>query len=302
MKRTVTNGLIMATYSGSIMYGTNRPDSDVDIRGVCFSPIEAIVGLSPFEQYKPSGDEAIGFTSETFGIESDDIQIYSIGKFFKLLLDANPNIIELLFTNSYLYNSATWLRICTNKKLFLSNKIIHTFSGYAYAQLVKIERHKRWLDNPVVKPNPHKYGLYTDKNGADKWDDPRQMKRYKADQIEYKNYSTWRKNRNPARAELEKKHNYDTKCALHLYRLIMEAENLLKTGYIQLPLCDPDIRTLKNILNGGEKYEDVVEMARNAHDYLVSLESSSVLPHSPNRKKAEKLLMELQLGWIEQWI
>lgn len=301
-------GLIFATLAGSHLYGTNTSESDIDIRGVCFSPKEALLGLSGFEQYQPGKKEALAYSKSEFGLfssefsvfanlVSDDVTIYALNKFFMLLLNANPNIIELLFAprQSIIYSTDDWDVISKNRVLFLSTKIIHTFSGYAYSQLKRIEGHKRWLDQPPAKPDPMQFGMVQRTDGGSDWESRNQHNAYKSLLKDYTAYQTWRKNRNPKRATLEEKHGYDTKHAAHLYRLVDEAEELLDTGKLTLPLR-PEIRDrFMAVLNGQIDYEDVVRLGREAKDRLLAKEAGSVLPKKPNRKMAERLLVEMQL-------
>lgn len=288
--------LIMATLAGSYLYGTNRPDSDIDIRGVCFSPKEALLGLSGFEQYQPSGSAAITYSKEKFGIESDDVTIYALNKFFMLCLNANPNIIELLFAphDKMCLSSPTWATIREHRHLFLSTKIVHTFAGYAFSQLKRIQRHKEWIDSPPTEPDPYDYTLYSDGRGAQKWRNNEQANIYRKLHRRWKEYQTWRKNRNPARARLEELHGYDTKHAMHLYRLSLEAEELLTTGELVLPLCAHTKETCMDVLHGNVDYDTVVEQAHGLKAQLQELENGSALPKRPNHKEAERLLIELQ--------
>lgn len=293
--------LIMASFAGSHLYGTTHSDSDVDIRGICHQPIESLLGTQGFEQFHPSGYTAEEFSSDTFGVVSDDITIYGVNKFFKLCLKANPNILELLFIppSKTLFTSHIWKRVLYNRHLFLSTKVIHTFAGYAYAQLKKIHRHKDWLDNPPEKPNPYDYGLVIEtEKGHRQWTEINQKNQYRKDHRHWKNYQTWLKNRNPARAKLEEMYRFDTKHAAHLYRLILEAEELLLTGKIQLPLRDELRQVYVNVLNGVYSYEEVERFGKNGRDRLLALESKSVLPKRPDHKKAEKLLIEINSEYL----
>ncbi len=281
----------MATLAGSHLYGTNTELSDIDIRGVCFSPVTSLLGLSKFEQYQPRKDEAIKYSKEQFNIECDDLIIYSIGKFFKLLLAANPNIIELLFC-APIYQNETWECIIENRDLFLSQKIIHTFSGYAYSQLKRIESHKKWLENLPEKPDPYLFGMINKKDGGQEWKSSILQNTYKNKSKNYQNYITWRKNRNLKRAKLEEKYGYDTKHAMHLYRLIGEAQELLETGHLELPLkC---YNQCFDILHGKMSYDEIIDLGNKAHSFLKSIKTD--LPKKPKSNEAEKLLVKLQLG------
>ena len=76
---------ILVTISGSWAYGTNKPDSDIDARGIFLDPVNSILGLSNFEQHE------IHDTNKEL-----DIVMYGLRKFIKLALENNPNVIELL--------------------------------------------------------------------------------------------------------------------------------------------------------------------------------------------------------------
>ena len=41
----VSNHTIHQILGGSHLYGTNRPDSDSDVRGVCLMPTNVLLGL-----------------------------------------------------------------------------------------------------------------------------------------------------------------------------------------------------------------------------------------------------------------
>lgn len=116
---------------GSYAYGTNVPDSDIDIRGIATNSPKDLLTNCNFEQV---------INKET------DTTIYSMNKMISLLSQCNPNTIEILGLNQqhYLFVSDIGKLLLENKKLFLSKKCIQTFGGYAYAQL-------RRLDNKAVR-------------------------------------------------------------------------------------------------------------------------------------------------------
>lgn len=144
---------IYLTIHGSQAYGLNTKDSDVDIKGMCIEPKEYFLGyLNNFEQQEKLARK---------GNEADSV-IYSIRKFFKLAADCNPNIIEVLFVDEsdILKIDKYGEKVRENRDLFLSKKALHTFSGYAYAQLKRIKTHRRWLLSPPThKPTRQEFGL-----------------------------------------------------------------------------------------------------------------------------------------------
>ena len=73
--------IIFLTLGGSHAYGTNVETSDVDVRGCALNSRSDLLGLSAFEQV---------VNTET------DTTIYSFNKLISLLINCNPNTIELL--------------------------------------------------------------------------------------------------------------------------------------------------------------------------------------------------------------
>lgn len=116
---------------GSYAYGTNVPDSDIDIRGIATNSPKELLTNCNFEQV---------INKET------DTTIYSFNKMISLLSGCNPNTIEILGLKPehYIYLNDAGKTLLDNKKLFLSKECVKTFGGYAYAQL-------RRLDNKAVR-------------------------------------------------------------------------------------------------------------------------------------------------------
>lgn len=290
------NKLIFATLAGSHLYGTNHPESDVDIRGVCLTSLEIILGWGNFEQYQPGKNEALKWSKENFNLESDDVCIYGIEKFMKLAADANPNILELLFAPNLVDNENTkiWNQIVLHRDWFLSTKLIHTFAGYAFSQLKRIKTHRKWLEKTPIQPNPYDYGLLKDFPG--KWASEEKKKEYHKLKDEWERFNNWRTTRNPKRYELEQKYGYDTKHAMHLYRLIIEAKTLLEWGELKFPFRGNTLSLLKKVYEGEFSYEDVIYMGESAKDNLMNI--STNLSGKPNRKKINDLLIEINFNVV----
>lgn len=125
------SNIILLTLGGSHAYGTNIETSDVDIRGCALNAKEEILTNKNFEQ---------------FVNEATDTTIYSFNKLMHLLINVNPNVIEMLGCKPehYIYLSPIGQELLNNRHLFLSKKCIHSFGGYANAQL-------RRLDNKATR-------------------------------------------------------------------------------------------------------------------------------------------------------
>lgn len=131
---------IYITRHGSHAYGTNLPTSDVDLRGIAIAPKRYYLGFV--------------HSLEQMVQEEPDLTIFELRKFIGLAADANPNALELLYTDpsDHLLITSPMERLLARRDLCLSQKAKHTFSGYAVAQLKRIHSHYRWLKNPPQGP------------------------------------------------------------------------------------------------------------------------------------------------------
>lgn len=118
--------IIFLTLGGSHAYGTNVETSDVDVRGCALNSRSDLLGLSAFEQV---------VNTET------DTTIYSFNKLIGLLINCNPNTIELLGCKPEHYFMLTDIgkQMIDNRKLFLSQKAVASFGGYATQQLRRLQ-------------------------------------------------------------------------------------------------------------------------------------------------------------------
>lgn len=118
------DNILFLTIGGSHAYGTNVEGSDVDIRGAAGSP--EILGVNRFEQV---------INNQT------DTVIYAINKFVNLLVQCNPNVIELLGNDLELYVNMTpeGQMLLDNKELFLSKRVAYSYGGFANDQLRRLQ-------------------------------------------------------------------------------------------------------------------------------------------------------------------
>jgi len=106
------------TLGGSYSYGTNVETSDVDVRGCALNTPSDLLGLTNFEQVVHT---------------QTDTTVYSFNKLIKLLLNCNPNTIEMLGCKPehYFLLTDTGRMMIENRKLFMSKRAVHSFGGYA---------------------------------------------------------------------------------------------------------------------------------------------------------------------------
>ncbi len=133
-KILIPDNIILLGYVGSVSHGTYRkstePNSvdDKDIQGVCIAPAETYFGLQNFEQ-------------RDIQYEEWDSCVYEIRKYFRLLLNSNPNVLSLLWLEPHHYITATGFgrSIIEHRNLFVSKQARKSFCGYAHAQLKRME-------------------------------------------------------------------------------------------------------------------------------------------------------------------
>lgn len=118
--------IVLLTLGGSHAYGTDTSESDLDIRGCAINNKMEILTREDFEQ-----------VTEV----KTDTTIYSFQKLIGLLSRCNPNTIELLGnkTEHYLYLSPIGKELLGYSHIFLSQRAIHAFGGYANQQLRRLE-------------------------------------------------------------------------------------------------------------------------------------------------------------------
>lgn len=292
---------IYLTIHGSHSFGTNIEGSDLDVKGVCIPPKEYLFGFGQnFEQAEQN---------------EPDLVVYSLQKFMNLAANANPNIIEVLFTDpsDWLYQTPAGEKLHEHRYLFLSKKARYSFSGYAIAQLKRMKTHRGWILNPPKgKPERSDFGLEEDnkvsasiqgafdklmeKDGA-KFDSAimellGREKRYMNAYNHWKQYENWKKTRNPRRATNEIKAGYCTKNAYHLVRLMRMCKEILTTG--EVIVKRPDAKELLDIRNGKKSYNWLINWASEQDKEMEELyKSCTILPHAPDRKALDKLCIEL---------
>lgn len=139
----LNKNLICKVMSGSHSYGTATEDSDVDMRGIfCSDPINL---LTPFYPVKEVVDET-----------EEDTKFFELSHYMKLLIDQNPNILEVLWVRDedVLTTTPAYEYFRKHRKDFLSSKIAFTTTGYAFAQLKRIKNHNKWINNPQPEAAP----------------------------------------------------------------------------------------------------------------------------------------------------
>lgn len=132
---------------GSEAYGVSSDSSDIDVYGWCIPPKDVIfphlrgeiIGfgrqIQRFEQFQQH--HVIDMDSS----KEYDFTIYNIVKYFQLVMENNPNMIDSLFVpvRCILHMSEIGNIVREHRKLFLHKGAWFKFKGYAYSQLHKMQ-------------------------------------------------------------------------------------------------------------------------------------------------------------------
>ncbi len=132
------NLILLECISGSRAYGLDTDASDVDIKGVFYLPKKYYYGLPK---------DYIAQVSN----QSNDVVYYELGRFIELLLQNNPNMMELLATPSdcILYRHPMMQQVCPED--FVSQLCQQTFAGFANSQIKKARGLNKKIVNPMSK-------------------------------------------------------------------------------------------------------------------------------------------------------
>lgn len=313
--------MILMGLGGSYAYGTNNENSDVDFRGITLNLPSDLLGLTKFEQYED---------------ENTDTVIYSFNKIVKLLLDCNPNTIELLGLDEeqYLIKTALGQELLDNKNLFLSKRAVKSFGGYASAQLRRLQNAIARDHMPQQEREQHIYRSvknaledFMRKNETlqkgsiniyiDDSDNPEYQTEIFID-AQYKHLplrdcenlfnvmnNVVREYDKIGKRNRKKDDDHLNKHAMHLIRLFMMAIDILEKGEIKTHRIN-DMELLHSIRRGDFQREDKTfsqEFYDILSDYEVRLETATKnthLPDNPDMEKVEKFVESVNRRAIDE--
>lgn len=306
--------VILLGLAGSYSYGTNNENSDIDVRGITLNRKSDLIGLTEFEQYVDA---------------NTDTTIYAFRKMITLLLNCNPNTIELLGLNPehYLYLNDLGRELIANRGLFLSKRAIQSFGGYADAQLRRLQNALARDSYPQRERETHIFNsvknamydfkkryekfengalrIYTDKSVNPEFDTEifidADLKHYPL--RDYKNI--WTEMNNIVRdydklgkRNRKKDDNHLNKHAMHLVRLFMMAIDILEKGEINT-YRKKEHELLLSIRRGDYQKEDGTfrdEFYEMISDYEKKLDYAAAhteLPDEPDMNKVQEYVMRV---------
>lgn len=294
--------MIYETVHGSHAYGLARAGSDLDLKGVIIGPRSWYLGWRP--------------APEQIQLTPDHVR-YELRRFIHLAAEANPALLEMLWTDESDHRVVTpaGARLLASRRLFLSRRVVDRFGRYALSQLKRIRSHRSWLLNPPAGPPTRAaFGLPErtlvpadqlmaaetlltagDVAGADVSPNFVELlnreKRYKSAHTQWRQYQDWLANRNPARAGLEARYGYDTKHAMHLVRIQRMAFDILSTGAVNVRRADAE--ELLAIRDGAWTFDELEAASEDLAARIEAVVPTSPLPPEPDTAALDQLCVKL---------
>lgn len=306
--------VILLAIGGSRSYGTDTENSDWDWRGVALNSKKEILTNKNFEQ---------------FVNEHTDTTIYSFNKFVSLLINCNPNTIEILGCKPehYVYLSPIGKELIDNRHLFLSKKCIYSFGGYANQQLWRLsnksarlvsqeeqERHILSSIQSAATTFKDKFALYDD-DSINLYVDKSDREEYDSEifmDINLKHYplrdykGMWSEMNNIVKdyAKIGKRNSHAiergklSKHMMHLIRLYLMCLDILENGEI-VTYREKDHDFLMEIRNGkylDENRQPIAEFYEIVEEFEAKMQNAketTALPENPDYKKIQEFVMSV---------
>lgn len=130
--------IVYVTQYGSKLYGTNNPNSDTDYKGIYIPTKNDVLLKRDLEHWTSNSNN----TNEKNGANDIDLQLFSVYKFFDLLMKGETGALDILFSmwaKDTVEFEEEWFTddiIKTNYKELL-NKNMKAFVGYCVGQSKK---------------------------------------------------------------------------------------------------------------------------------------------------------------------
>ena len=320
---------IFTATHGSTLYGTNTPESDIDLKGVHLPSGRAIL-LQRVKLQEDVIDSRIKLSTTDKNQAGDvDDQSYAIAKYLHMITQGDTNAIELLFApeKNIVFQTAVWdeARELGRKSI---NRKCRGFVGYVQRQVstysVKGERlatvqdvvetlHKAllkhgtkaklsealWdLEQLVLVHNFCTFQDITSQNViiehfvcVDRKMPLSATIKFAHDLME----KVLNEYGDRARRAMQND-NVDWKSVAHAVRIAEEAVELLKDGIITFPR--PNAVELLSIKRGERDYDEMGERIQNAVTDVEALSLASKLPEESDMLAIEDFIYRMHLGQV----
>jgi uncharacterized protein len=306
--------LIFKCKIGSHLYGLQRPESDEDFMGVFIPRSEYLLGLKHVEEVDNSTkNSAAGYRNSADDVDDKN---YALPKYLHLALQNNPNIVEVLFAtpDSILSTSKTWQELVDNREKIISQRVFHTFTGYAFSQkkklTVKSERFNslakglNWLEESFSGEERMRDDIAINETDADQLNS--MLKYYKGQKancesfhkgmsvkmlydhlkVEYDTYG-WR-----VHTDTFETLGYDVKFGYHLIRILAEGHELLATGQLHYPIEGIARQDIVAVREGKVELPELLKMYEKYDELCKMAYERTSLPKKPDFNWADKWLID----------
>lgn len=305
----VNRKFIFECLHGSKLYGTDRPESDIDYKGVFIPSVQDLLSLQRCpEELKMDQKVSEGVKNDS---RDTDRTFFSLQRFFKLALEGQPLAYEMLFAAPTI-KEAEWDLVLNHRQLFLHKGGIKPFIGFAMAQahkaVIKGEninkiseildlcetisdqhsavRNYQW---PYLEAKENEFGYRVFSIAGRSFDIGMSVK-------DFKSALYILKNKYGSRAKNAAKDGYDYKSLSHAVRLIGQADEIITTGKLTFPRSDAEyIKAVRR----GDVDRDWFEYLQGECDRLQKLsQETHVLRHEPDYQSVNELCKEMLLESI----
>ena len=313
--------LLLSVQVGSKLYGLNTPSSDEDLCSIAMPFAKDVLGLQPLKEI----DNSTKLSSEKRRNTSEDIdnKIYTLPRFVHLLMNSNPEKIEILFARkeNILLQDPMINFLFENKNKIVSRRVLKTFLSFALSQkdklLVKKERFSSLIKaselmfnkfgDDLLDPNAKLNDVFAttlnkslkhykgSKNNCESFHEGMSLKMiYEKICSERDNYG-WR-----VRTNSFEKLGFDVKFGYHVIRLMDECRQLLETGEIVYPFTGIEYDELMSVKKGEVEYNNFLKMIDKYEEKVRKVEDSTVLRERPDFNFINNWLIKAQLDYFKR--
>lgn len=303
------------TIMGSHSYGVadtavKSSMPDMDVYGFCIPPKEYIF---PTQQIKGFGTQSPNFDQwsqahilddESHGGKGQeyDFTIFGIVRIFELCRQGNPNALDSIFTREecVLHCTAVGRMVRDNRKHFISKEVWPKMRGYAFSQMHKMTSKdfagREILERILSFEEDHQIDRKTSIKDVE--EEFYLRKREGSNSVLSKlsdndlkiYYDMFQAGiEKSKRFEIHKFHQYDTKFAYHILRLLDQCQQLLETGEMDLQRAK---EAMKSIRRGEWDIKQIVDWATAKEKELDIAFTNCSLPAKADESKLKTILIQ----------
>lgn len=319
--------IVYLTHYGSTLYGTNSESSDLDIKGIFVPSLKDVLLKKDPDHWTNNSNN----TNTKNGAEDVDCQLFSIYKFFYLLMKGETGAVDILFSmfrnDTILYENKEFANICRDNHNLLISKRLDSFKGYALGQAkkygVKGDRYNELLTilselnsmnldkeaklgsvfdkiKQLLANNNYKHSLFVlelagDKQSKIEYLEVLGRKFSGSVTVGYFIDRLEEVSKGYGNRSEQALNGVDKKALSHSLRIIRECEDLVDKGFIKFPLEYADeVKDIKYIQKTPEEYAVILEVLSDSLDRIdKKLRDNEKLRDTVDTKFIEQTILSL---------